>query len=378
MKHPGHAALVLAAGESSRMGRPKPLLDIGGITVLERVIRLFRDAGIDDVRVVTGHRPEQLSPLLESLGIQKIHNPGYREGMFSSVVAGVQSLAGTVDGFFVLPVDVPLVRPRTVMALLDAHSENKDRILYPCFHGKRGHPPLIPGSLAGELLKWSGEGGLRAFLALYQERAVDLAVADGNILLDMDTPEDYEQILKRFERYDIPTERECLALMVDVHHLEDRLMDHCRGVARAAKYLATELREAGLAVDPELANAAGLLHDIAKGQPDHAGAGARILEDLGFPRVAEVVAAHVDLDLPAGRPLDEREIVCFADKLMEGGRLVSVQARFGGKLERYGDIPEVRRKIEGRMERALRLGNEIGRILGRDMDALLRGIETGH
>ena len=91
------AALILAAGYSSRMGRSKPLLPFGGQTALARVIGSFRQAGIDRIAVVTGHQAEQLEPLLRELGVGAIANPNYERGMYSSVQAGIASLAADVD-----------------------------------------------------------------------------------------------------------------------------------------------------------------------------------------------------------------------------------------------------------------------------------------
>ena len=109
-------ALVLAAGFSERMGDFKPLMMLGGMTVLERVIRLFQSVGVDRIHVVVGHRSDELSSLIDRWGARSIVNARYAEGMFSSVAAGVSSLDERTESFFVLPVDIPLVRPATLRA----------------------------------------------------------------------------------------------------------------------------------------------------------------------------------------------------------------------------------------------------------------------
>ena len=103
------AAIVLAAGYSSRMGEFKPLLPIGDTTILERVVTTFREADIRDIRVVIGHRSAELLPLVERLQVRPVLNERYNEGMFSSVIAAVSSLEENIEAFFLLPVDIPLV-----------------------------------------------------------------------------------------------------------------------------------------------------------------------------------------------------------------------------------------------------------------------------
>ena len=175
-------ALVLAAGLSSRMQQFKPLLPLGGVTALERIIRTFREAGVSDVRVVVGHRHEVLEPLVEKLGGRPVLNRNYQEGMFSSVIAGIGSLAPEVDAFFVQPVDVPLVRPSTIRSLLQVHHQTHNDLIYPSFLGRRGHPPLIAGRHAQAIAGWRGDGGLQAILARWEESAQNVSVADELVL----------------------------------------------------------------------------------------------------------------------------------------------------------------------------------------------------
>lgn len=188
------AAVILAAGYSSRMGAFKPLMPFGATSVLERSIDLFRAAGIDDVRVVVGHRADELLPLLARLQVQPLLNERYAEGMFSSVVAAAASIEGEVGAFFLMPMDFPLVRRQTVEMLLHAYHGAAGGILYPAFNGRRGHPPLLATAYRKVILSWQGDGGLRALLRQYQEDAASIETGDEGILLDMDTPADYERL----------------------------------------------------------------------------------------------------------------------------------------------------------------------------------------
>ena len=328
-------ALILAAGYSSRMGAFKPLLPLAGVSALERAVGLFRAAGVADVRVVTGHRGAELAPLLRRLQARAIANPRYAEGMFSSVAAGLASLEATVDACLVLPVDLPLVRPATVRALLQAFAGAPAELFYPTFAGERGHPPLIAGGLARRLPAWRGPGGLKGALEAWAAGARELAVADAMILHDMDRPADFAALQRRAQRLEIPSRAECRALLALSYGADDPVVRHSEAVAQLAVELGAALNASGAALDLELLEAAGLLHDLARREPDHARVGAERLRALGFAAVAEPVAVHMDLPEPAGPAIGVAEVVFLADKLVQEARRVPLSERFQRVWERF-------------------------------------------
>jgi molybdenum cofactor cytidylyltransferase len=192
------AALVLAAGYSSRMGTLKPILKLGDKTILERAIGLFRDVGIEDVIVVVGHAAEQIIPIVHDCRAREVMNTQFEQGMFSSVQAGVNALGPDSHAFFVLPVDIPLVHPRTIEDLLEAYRSGTSRVVIPTYLRKRGHPPLISASYRNEILSYCGDDGLQGFFRKHNLRSELVEVADEMILFDLDTPADYEALLARF------------------------------------------------------------------------------------------------------------------------------------------------------------------------------------
>jgi molybdenum cofactor cytidylyltransferase len=200
------AALVLAAGRSSRMGAFKPLLPLGEATVLERAIRAFRGAGIDEVYVVIGYRAEELLPIVERLEAKPIRNERYEEGMFSSVLAGLRALANSSEAFFLLPVDTPLVEPSSIGAMLRTREESGAAVVYPVFRGRRGHPPLVSRSCYPDILSFGGQGGLRAALRRFDASAAEVELHDAGIVLDIDTPGDYEALKDYFAHRGVPSE----------------------------------------------------------------------------------------------------------------------------------------------------------------------------
>ena len=192
------AAIILAAGYSRRMGALKPILKLGDKTILERTIRLFRDLGIEEVIVVVGHGAREIVPIVHDCRARAIMNGQFKRGMFSSVQAGVKALSTDSHAFFVLPVDIPLVHPRTIKDLLEAYRSGKSKMVFPVYLGKRGHPPLVDACYRNEILSYSGEEGLRAVFRNHENESVQVEVADEMILSDLDTPADYEVFASRF------------------------------------------------------------------------------------------------------------------------------------------------------------------------------------
>ncbi len=363
-----HAAVILAAGQSSRLGAFKPLVELEGETLLARAARLFREAGVEEVLAVAGHRAPEVREEARRLGLAWVVNPDHARGMFGSVQAGVRGLGSGIAAFFVLPVDLPLVRPHTLRLLREARDGSPGDVLHPVFEGRRGHPPLIPAGLAPRILAHDGQGGLAGVLAGLPGR--DVPVADRNIRFDIDTPEDLEEARRRARRQDIPTPGEALALL-DLCKAGGRGHGHARGVADAALAMARALAARGADLDLELVESAALLHDIAKGQPGHERAGAELLRGLGFEPVARIVAAHRDIPPEDAPRLTERELVYLADKLVWGSTPVSVEERFQAKLDYYAHDPEACAGIRRRLAHALAMRGRVEKAAASPLEALL-------
>ncbi len=302
-----------------------------------------------------------------------MHNDNYRQGMFSSIKKGLRDLPSELSGFFMLPVDIPLVRPQTIAAMLEKWStlENETSILYPSFLDERGHPPLISTRLIPEILRWKGQGGLNAFLESREAEARDLSVIDEYILKDMDTRPDYEYLTAARNRYDIPTAAECMAILKDRAFVSDTTASHCRTVANLAVYLGNHIVSGNSAIHLSRISSAALLHDVAKGRPDHARKGAALLSELGFPGIADIVASHMDIDFPEDAPLTDREVVYLADKLVKGDKLVSLSARFDDKLARHGQDPDARSAILKRKADTMRIVRRLEKESGKQLQSLL-------
>ncbi|OGR16681.1 MAG: hypothetical protein A2X81_10665 [Desulfobacterales bacterium GWB2_56_26] len=357
-------AIILAAGYSSRVGGFKPLMEPGGHSLIARCAQLFRRAHVADMYVVSGHRREEVEAEAARLGIPSIHNPHYDLGMYSSVCAALPHLT-QVDGFYILPVDIPLVRPATIGALSAAF--DGQTVIHPRFGDLRGHPPLIPAHLIPGLLAYDGKGGLKSFLQ--QQHSRDVAVWDRGILLDADTPADFAVLTRRLQRLAIGEPAEALALARLV--MPEKGVAHGVAVARVASALGRELNRHGYLLDMDLLHNAALLHDVAKGRPQHEVRGAELLADLGLEKLAEIVAAHRDAPPPDSGRLTEKEVVCLADKLVRGTLRMSVHRRFAEKLELYAEASEARRAIRGRLANALALESLVEKAAGQSIEEIL-------
>jgi len=362
------AAIVLAAGASSRMGRFKPLLPLGGVSAIERSISVFHGAGIQNVSVVLGCRAESLRPIVQSCGAHSIVNPRWDEGMYSSVAAGAQALTGDVAGAFVLPADTPLVRSYTIGQLADAFSESCNGIVYPVFDDRRGHPPLISSSILRQIAA-GAPGPLSSVLAKHEECARDVIVADEAIHLDMDWPPDFDALQALAAGRNIPTKSECEALFSE-YQVPEPVVRHSRAVAEVAVRITDALRRSGFTVDRELTLAGGLLHDIAKGQPRHADVGASMLRKRGMCSVADAVESHTEICFQG--IVDERAIVYLADKLISGENLVTLDERFRSALERFANRPDALAAARRRKSDAERIAVAIESMLSMPLNVIVR------
>lgn len=193
------AALVLAAGMSQRMGRLKPLLPFGDRPMLARVLECVQAVeSISPILVVTGHRAQEIEHAVQDYNVIWTHNAGYADGMLSSVQCGIQALPKQGDAFFLLLGDQPGVHPDTLRALLQTWMATHAPIVLPTYEGKRGHPILLSAHLIPEILALPPEATLKTVVERHSMATQQVAVADPAILMDVDTPEDYQRALSAF------------------------------------------------------------------------------------------------------------------------------------------------------------------------------------
>ncbi len=187
------AAVVLAAGVSSRMGEFKPLLDIDGKTMIRRVVDNMFAAGAEPVVVVTGYRAKDVEEHLRGRGVVFVRNERYFDTqMLDSLLLGAKALPAETRRILLSPADIPLVESATVQAILAAEGP----FVRPVHHGRRGHPVVLSGELVSSLADYRGPDGLRGAMRSYGVKATDVAVEDRGTILDGDTREGYARLLR--------------------------------------------------------------------------------------------------------------------------------------------------------------------------------------
>ena len=194
------AALITAAGMSSRMGQFKPMLNIGSISVAQRVVATFHQAGIDRIVMITGFNATTLERHLSGDGIIFLRNENYETThMFDSVKIGLDYLKDKCDAVLMTPVDIPLFTAHTVSTLMEA-GEAGVRLACPECEGETGHPILIHTSLIEGILNDSGVQGLKGALDRSGVAMRKIHVEDPGTLHDADTPEDFTALLDYHNR----------------------------------------------------------------------------------------------------------------------------------------------------------------------------------
>jgi len=197
------AGIVLAAGRSSRMGRPKALLPLGsqGQTFLTRIVETFRKAGMEEILVVTAAGSELTSVLLsDKFPFRLILNESPELGQLSSFQVGLQSLdLSKVSGTLMTPVDVPLVSVETVKSLIEAHSKSLAPVVRPVRKKAHGHPVIFDRALFQEILLEPSDSTVKTIVHRHSKQSVEVAVNERGPFYDIDTPEDYEFLLSQFK-----------------------------------------------------------------------------------------------------------------------------------------------------------------------------------
>lgn len=210
----GIYGIVLAAGYSSRMGDFKPLLPIGDRTAIEKVLEALKKLDLEQIIAVTGFQRERLAPVLEKVQVCEAYNENFAHGMFTSIQTGIgQALSecrGNAEGFFLIPVDCPLVPNEVLEKILKKHKESPNSFIVPCYRGKKGHPLFIPAIYAKEILTYEGEGGLKAITNKYDDNFIRLETDHESVVMDMDTREGYQEILDHYDKQlrglDVPSD----------------------------------------------------------------------------------------------------------------------------------------------------------------------------
>lgn len=191
------SAVVLAAGESARMGETKQLLRVGGRTILERTLECVRNSDAAETILVLGHAAETIRrELPQSLlgGVTVVMNPAYKQGMASSLREGLSAVGGDARAALIMLSDQPFVRGDTINRIIERYCASEAEIVIPYYKGRRGNPVLLGRPVFQEAMSLQGDTGCRAIFGSHTDRTLVLNVDDAGILLDIDDRQDYERL----------------------------------------------------------------------------------------------------------------------------------------------------------------------------------------
>ena len=188
------SAIVLAAGKSERMGRPKALLEFRGRTFLDNILQAISRSSIEHSVIVVGHHRREIENAVRSASM--VFNPDYEQGMVTSLQTGIRAMPPESIGAFLFLVDHPVVETETIEAMIS--SAAADRIVQPTFKGRRGHPVFFGADVLREILRLPSSQGADVVVRRDPARIIEIPVNTPGVLTDIDTPEEYEKLLSTF------------------------------------------------------------------------------------------------------------------------------------------------------------------------------------
>jgi molybdenum cofactor cytidylyltransferase len=189
------SAILLAAGESRRMGDFKQLLPFQGKTFVECCVDNLLETSVDEIIVVTGHRHTEVHQVLENRPVKFAFNADFHMGMSSSIQCGIQSLAEKTTAILIALADQPQIHSSIISKVITAYQSNHPLLVVPVYSSRRGHPIILDAKLREEILAIDPAEGLRQVVQAHKEQVLYLEMMDDSILLDFDYPQDYQKFL---------------------------------------------------------------------------------------------------------------------------------------------------------------------------------------
>jgi len=184
-------AIILAAGQSRRMGRQKLLLPYHGKSVIEHIVTQAIGGGLSDITVVLGHDAAEIAAKLAPFPVKVVVNAQYAEGMITSVRCGLETMAEDARAALIILGDQPDISGAVLSQLIDGSKATSKGITVPVFEGRRGHPILVSMKYRDEIMTQYGDVGLRGLLAEHPDDIAEIQMNHSGVVQDMDTPEDY-------------------------------------------------------------------------------------------------------------------------------------------------------------------------------------------
>ena len=192
-------AIILAAGESRRMGFPKMLLTFKDRTMIENVIANVTESKVDKIIVVLGADRDAIVERIGKLGVKYCYNENYKEGMLSSVRCGFRNIPSDYNAVLVFQGDQPLITPDAINTVIEAHLSYGKGIVIPVYKKRRGHPLLIDIKYRDEIEKLSPDKGLRSLANKFSDDVQEIDIDEPGILRDFDTLDEYDKGINQIQ-----------------------------------------------------------------------------------------------------------------------------------------------------------------------------------
>jgi molybdenum cofactor cytidylyltransferase len=190
------SAILLAAGESNRMGQPKQLMPFDQSTIVERTIDNLLNSAVSETIVVLGYREQDVRKTIADQPVKIAINPDYQQGMSASVIAGLKQVDKRAQAVLIALGDQPFVDSQTINTLVEAFIANNRGIIIPVYQGRRGNPVIFAIKYKGELWNLKGDIGGREIINHHPDDVLEVAVNCEGVLLDIDTAENYTSMTK--------------------------------------------------------------------------------------------------------------------------------------------------------------------------------------
>ena len=197
------SAVILAAGESRRMGKQnKLLLPVGGESLLFKLVKSVCASDVGQVLVVIGYEADKIRLELKDLPLSFVYNPNFSEGMTTSIKSGVKEVSPDCDGLLICLADMPFIKTSDINKLIRAYVLNRIKekrlIVVPVFKGQQGNPVLFSSEFRNDILEHKKGSGCRGVIMNYPESVKEIEMDNDNMLLDVDTLEDYQNVSEAF------------------------------------------------------------------------------------------------------------------------------------------------------------------------------------
>jgi len=189
------SAILLAAGESKRMGEPKQLMPLGQSTILEQAINNLLNSAVNEIIVVLGHRAEEMIKTIAAKPVKIAINPDYWQGMSTSIIAGLNLIDSQAQAVMLALGDQPSVSSQIINQLIEEFYHHDKGIIIPTYQGKRGHPIIFAIKYKQKLLELTGDIGARQIIKDHPQDILEVAVDSESVISDIDTKNDYQSRL---------------------------------------------------------------------------------------------------------------------------------------------------------------------------------------